>query len=431
MDPEQTQTQQVRKPQQSNNSQSTPKSGPNTRSRSNHPESYIEPITAEKRKRSVSSSREAGNMSKKSAAEVEPTNALIMRTLTNMNARFDKLPTVEHLNKLEADLHGKLEASTKALKSELRAEFRAEMNEQANKVNEMISEVKAQVATAANEQDRTSRNNNQMGRYLRARRSFKIWPVRVEGSGEVNEEKAVRKFFIKEMQVPVATAQSVPLDTIRRADQARNSRITDEYVISFADAESRDIIKSYASGLAASKGQAGLRLDIPPCLKGSFQILNDHGISMVKIYGKEVKRNIKFDDRNLDLMMDIKLPTSNTWHNITIEQAREAKKARDMIDIRNIRQAALAGPSASQGEPAMNRDKARALMLAISPNKEASGSNNNFGSKTGVVYINSSQDWRNFESQEDGNATDESIEEILGAATRGGNRKKTNSQNRS
>ena len=36
-------------------------------------------------------------------------------------------------------------------------------------------------------------------------------------------------------------------------------------------------------------------------------------------------------------MMDIKLPTSSTWHNISIEQAREAKRARDMIDIQNIR----------------------------------------------------------------------------------------------
>ena len=65
---------------------------------------------------------------------------------------------------------------------------------------------------------------------------------------------------------------------------------------------------------------------------------------MVHIYGKEVKRNIRFDDRNEDLVMDIKLPTSSTWHNITIDQAREARKARDAIDIRNIRQTALGAP---------------------------------------------------------------------------------------
>ena len=126
---------------------------------------------------------------------------------------------------------------------------------------------------------------------------------------------------------------TVPLDTIRPADRARNSKITAEYIITFADAESRDTIKSYASGLASSAGQAGLRLDIPRCLNGSFKILNDHGLSMVKIYSREVKRNICFDDRNEDLMVDVKLPTLNNWHNITIEQAREARKARDTIEM--------------------------------------------------------------------------------------------------
>ena len=131
--------------------------------------------------------------------------------------------------------------------------------------------------------------------------------------------------------------------------------------------ENRDTIKSYASGLATSKGQAGLRLDVPPCLKASFKILNEHGLSMIKIYGKEVKRNIRFDDRNEDLMLDIKLPTSATWHNITIEQAREARKARETIDLRNIRQAALGGPASGQGASGIDRKKARALMLSISP----------------------------------------------------------------
>ena len=108
---------------------------------------------------------------------------------------------------------------------------------------------------------------------------------------------------------------------------------------------------------------------------------------MIKIYGKEVKRNIRFDDRNEDLMLDIKLPTSATWHNITIEQAREARKARETIDLRNIRQAALGGPASGQGASGIDREKARALMLSISPSHSPSASN--FQSSSGVVHINS------------------------------------------
>ena len=332
-------------------------------------------------------------MSKKAAPETEPSNALIMRTLTHMNAKFDRLPTVEHLNKLETELHTKLENSTKALKQELRTEFKNEMQEQVHKLTDMIGEVRAQVNVTEN---RAGRNNNQMGRYLRARRSFKVWTVKVEGPGDAKAEQAIRKFFVQSMLVPVGTAKNVLIDTIRAANQARNSRISNEYIVTFADVESRDAIKSYASGLASCQGNAGLRLDVPPCLKGSFKILNEHGIAMMKIYGKEVKRNIRFDDRNTDLMMDIKLPTSPAWHNITIEQAREAKKIRDHIDLKNLRQAALKGPSDG---PPMDRDKARALMIAISPNGRNAGQSSNFQSTSGVVHINSSEDWRNFEAE--------------------------------
>ena len=362
-------------------------------------------------------------MSKRNTADVEPSNALIMRTLNTLNSKFDNLPTIDHLTKLENDLHNKIESNTKALKDELRSEFRQEIGEQVAKMTNMIGEVRAQV-----DSNTASRNNNQMGRYLRARRSFKIWPLDVDTRDEAKLEQAVRKFFINRMSVPNRTANSVALDTIRPADQARNSKVVREYVITFADVESRDAIKSYAAGLASANGEAGLRLDIPPCLKGSFKVLNDHGISMLRMYGKGVKRNIKFDDRNSDLMMDIKLPTSETWHNITIEQARDAKKTRDALDMRNIRQAALgAAPGQASVHP-VDREKARALMLAISPSQEKSNQTGNFQSVSGVVHINSEQDWRNFEAEQgsDNDSHDRSIEEILGTrGARSGARRKT------
>ena len=230
--------------------------------------------------------------------------------------------------------------------------------------------------------------------------------------------------------VSTATATTIPLDAVKPADQARHSKIQSEFVVIFADAESHDIIKSYASGLANSKGAAGLRLDIPPCLKGSFKILSDHGLAMIKVYGKEVKRNIRFDDRNEDPMMDIKLPTSNNWHNITIDQAREARKAREIIDMRNIRRAALGATNQSMASIGYDREKARALMLAGSP---GSGAASGGASRSGVVHINSSEDWRAFENNDEDNASDRSIEEILGSRSAGGGgaRRKTNTNTNS
>ena len=110
------------------------------------------------------------------------------------------------------------------------------------------------------------------------------------------------------------------------------------------------------------------------------------------------------------VMLHLFLSYHTYLHNITIEQAREAKRARDQIDMRNIRQTAISGASG------FHQDKAKALMLAISPTKEGASSGSNFSSTTGVVHINSVDDWRNFETTQDDKSDDtfdRSIDEIL------------------
>ena len=91
--------------------------------------------------------------------------------------------------------------------------------------------------------------------------------------------------------------------------------------------------------MAKWNGEAGLRLEIPEFLRTSHRVLEEHTIAIKNMYSKlgPVKRNVKFDDRNRDLMLDIKLPTGPTWHNVTISQALEAKRIREEVDIRNMR----------------------------------------------------------------------------------------------
>ena len=344
-------------------------------------------------------------MSKKPTAEAEPSNALLMRAITGLNAKFDKLPTVQHLEK-------KINDNNQALRTELMGEFEEKINAQAERVEQAISEIKTQIdkRPATLEQHNNGRNHVQQARYLRARRSIKVWPVKKHKDQSL--EEAIREFFVNKMAVPVDTAKEVEIESVRPADQAKNSKIIAEVNVTFLEVEARDIIKSYANGLATSKGEAGLRLD---CLKGSFKILNDHGLAMIRVYGRQVKRNIKFDDSNEDLMMDLKLPTTSNWYNITIEQTKEARKARERLDMQAIRRAAVAGPSTSAG---MDRDQARALMLAVSPTRSGATAGN-FTSNSGVVHINSEEDWRIFESsranenENENEDTFESVEEIL------------------
>ena len=63
--------------------------------------------------------------------------------------------------------------------------------------------------------------------------------------------------------------------------------------------------------------------------------------------------------------------------------------------MQNIRQVALCSNSVQQ---TADNKKARALMLAISPNKKSRAGVGNFRSVSGVVHIQDAQDWRDFES---------------------------------
>ena len=109
------------------------------------------------------------------------------------------------------------------------------------------------------------------------------------------------------------------------AQSRSKAKVHDEVIVRFQQVEDRNVVKSYSNGFAGNEGKAGLRLEIPDFLKGSHRVLEEHGIAIKNLYGRDTKRNVKFDDRNMDLMMDVKLPGSLNWHNVTIGQARQAK----------------------------------------------------------------------------------------------------------
>ena len=206
------------------------------------------------------------------------------------------------------------------------------------------------------------RKNAAEERYLKARRSFRVWPILVGQTD--NAEVCIRRFFILNMKVPAALAKDVEIESIKKAiNNHPRSKIHDEYIVTFTEREGRDAVKAYANGLATCAGAAGLRLELPDSLKGSYRVLEEHGYAIKQLYGKETKRNVKFDDRTLDLMMDIKLPGSTTWHDITTEQARRAKKHKDEMEIGKLAQGkTIAGP-------ALDRERAKVLMLTYSPHK--------------------------------------------------------------
>ena len=195
-------------------------------------------------------------------------------------------------------------------------EVRTEMTKYHLDIEKLEDKINRGTVTATNPASvaATKRLEARMASYMRARRTIRIWPV--ERQATESMENAVRKFFINSLKVPIDLDKDVPLDLVKPATQGpARSKIKNEFIVSFADSEGRDSIFSYASGLATAPEDHGIRPFIPEHLKGSQRILQEYAFAARQPYGK-VKWNIKFYDRNNDLMVDIKFPTGSTWHNI-------------------------------------------------------------------------------------------------------------------
>ena len=95
-------------------------------------------------------------------------------------------------------------------------------------------------------------------------------------------------------------------------------------MVLFPDIETRDAVRAAASNLSGHP-EAGLRLEIPDFLRPALRSLESVSYSL-KSSNPQMKRNVKFDNENLDLVMDIKLAEGDHWRKIRPSEAKEAKK---------------------------------------------------------------------------------------------------------
>ena len=120
----------------------------------------------------------------------------------------------------------------------------------------------------------------------------------------------------------------------------------------FEDKHIRDTIKAAASNLANFREEAGMRLHLPDHLQRDFQTLMNLSYDLKK-KNPDLKRNIKFDEDDLGLFMDLKLKTEGDWKRVKPAQATAANRGRSKnvtkeIDEEELRE--LLGGSESDSE---------------------------------------------------------------------------------
>ena len=86
----------------------------------------------------------------------------------------------------------------------------------------------------------------------------------------------------------------------------------DEYIATFESKQVRDAVKAAASNLANHRDTAGMRLHVPDHLQRDFQALMNLSYDLKKRH-PDLKRNIKFDEEDMGLFMDIRLDAEREW----------------------------------------------------------------------------------------------------------------------
>ena len=178
--------------------------------------------------------------------------------------------------------------------------------------------------------------------YWLARRSLRLWPVKGQGADELAENAA--SFINGIMRVPESTAGRRDIVSVqrvatrmRKGGTLRPNIVKDEVTVKFTNISVRDFVASYAFNLgsfADDEGMptAGVRLEIPPHLVGLFQDFQGYGGFLKKQHGRGFKRSVKFEDKDMTLTMDIKLPGSDEWllvdHSMAAENRRERANKR-------------------------------------------------------------------------------------------------------
>lgn len=141
--------------------------------------------------------------------------------------------------------------------------------------------------------------------------------------------------------------------------QARKASVQNEVVVVFLDKHVRDVVAAHGKNLSAytdEKGwpTAGMRLEYPSHLGRSF--LDWYGREMKMRHGPGTRRNVKFNDDDRSLYIDICLPKEEHWHRIP---HAEAKRYREKVTTEKARRSRLSleGPPRWSGGDGDNSNK--------------------------------------------------------------------------
>ena len=174
--------------------------------------------------------------------------------------------------------------------------------------------------------------------------------------GETEAQKSLQTFMRQSLRIPTTELGECDVVSVHRmrSGRGRGKQTVGEAVIVFVNVETRDRVCSYAKNLAAyvdreGKPTAGVRMYIPTHLGGVHKTLLQYGHNMREKYGPSLKHNIRFDDSEQTLCVDIKLPDSERWVTVSHDLALMDRRAWNRSIKQTHRDTLCSRPSESAG----------------------------------------------------------------------------------
>ena len=153
--------------------------------------------------------------------------------------------------------------------------------------------------------------------------------------------ETVGEFMHKVLMIEDEDTKETDIESVRSIKNPSKSRIKDEVLVIFKEVAVRDRVARQAPVLARAAEvhgmRPGLHMEIPRLLMATFKLLERHGHQLRRKHGDQLKRHIKFEDCDRDLILSVKFPGEDYWMQVTpefIRSLRKEEKSKKMIQNR-------------------------------------------------------------------------------------------------
>ena len=193
-------------------------------------------------------------------------------------------------------------------------------------------------------------------KYLISRRSGRFWPI--PGTTPDELRSAAVEMIQGALLVPDSEKIADRIENVRRTRTSFTSKIADEAIVIFDSAATRDLVFSHAKNLAkiappAKRESLGLRLDYPAHLGSDYRALDAYGAQLRAKCEKGFRRNIRFNDDEQNLVMDINFPNQTKWIRVSAKMAKEERVLTTVDDEEEARKLIKLGLDSQTGPSAL------------------------------------------------------------------------------